>query len=120
MTSYVENVKKNVAGQGILHEFGVGRTVSQNNMEEDLNDIPPPIPPNHPCEVKLSSPPAPPPPDPLNMNTLSYSLPSTNQPTNSIITKPASTSPRTLSASSSHSSTTPSQGQHLSSAAQHS
>jgi len=80
MTSYVDNVKKNVVGQGILHELGIGVNTSKYDLEDDLYDLPPPLPSSHlpGPHISSSSPlPLPPPPmDLLNLDTLSYSLPS--------------------------------------------
>jgi len=67
MTSYVDNVKKNVAGQGIVEELGLA--------EDDLDCKP------HNVHKELSpSPPLPlpPPMNLLNAETLSYTLAGTN------------------------------------------
>ena len=74
MTSYVDNVKKNVVGQGILHELGIGVNTSKYDLEDDLYDLPPPLPSSHlpGPHISSSSPlPLPPPPmDLLNLDTL--------------------------------------------------
>ena len=79
MNTYVDNVKRNVVGQGTLHELGIGRTISQYEFEEELDDLPPPLPSSLPPfeEIHSSSPPPlpPPPMNLLNLETLSHNLP---------------------------------------------
>jgi len=82
MTSYVDNVKKNVIGQGILHELGIVEKDVNGEYNDDLDDLPPPLPPTEPPLDRLNSspPPLPPPPmDLLDMEPLSYSLISIQQ-----------------------------------------
>jgi prickle len=89
MSSYVDNVKQNIVGQGTLHELGIGRTISRH--EDEYDEPPPPlpssVPPSYdstpPSEDRYSPPLPPPPMDLLDLESLSYSLPKVSPVTHS-------------------------------------
>jgi len=67
MNSYVENVKKNVAGQGIVEELGECGVDAVQHVNKDLRHMSPSPPP-----------PLPPPMQLINAETLSYTLAGTH------------------------------------------
>ena len=74
MTSYIENVKKNVAGQGIVYQVGYSQSPEEEHVYEN---VPPLLPSSPPPPLPNTSPPPsslpPPPPELLDIDSLHIS-----------------------------------------------
>merc|ERR1719186_693880 len=62
MTNYIDNVKKNIAGQGKVYQ--VGYTGFTQSPEQIYENLPPPLPSSLPPPLPSTSPPPPLPPPP--------------------------------------------------------